>query len=1012
MNLELFTPGGEFVTKIPQTTKDCSSTMKKLKIRIIIGLFSLSGNLFAQSHLPKFGINEFMASNTKTIQSPDYHEAADWLEIYNPADSTVEIGGCYLTDDLSDPQKWQIPSGTKISAGGTFLFWADDRDEGCHTNFKLSASGEQIGLFSPTGALIDSVTFGEQQADVSFGRFPDGGDDWFFFDQPTPAATNQNPGFHDRIAAPEFSPGGGFFDGAQWLELTAEIPDDTIRFTLDGSLPNSVSAIYSVPIRIAATTVIRAQTVRAGGLVSNVETHTYLIDEPTTLPVVSVATDPANLWDDEIGIYVEGTNGIPGYCSSDPKNWNQPWERPVSLELYEATRELAFKLDAGMQIGGGCTRKYPQKALAIYVRSEYGTAKINYPLFPDKPITRYNNILLRNSGQDWWRALFRDGMMHTLVKNRMDIDWQAYKPAIVYLNGEYWGIHGIREKHNEHYLESNYGIDPDAIDILDGNASVKQGSPDRYKALISYIQTHNLAVPEHYEWVKTQMDIREYQNYIIAEIYCANIDWPGGNIKYWRQHGENHKWRWILFDTDLGFGAHELGQANSNTLENATATTATYYANPPWSTFLLRKLLENTEFRTQFIQRFASHLNTTFKRQRVLPIIDSLKTILKPEIPRHIEKWTQSTSFNAGWEYHVNVMRDFAIRRPDYVRGHLMAKFGLSGTAQLAVNANDPQMGLVSINGVALPGENFSGSYFKDLPLECCAVPNPGYRFVGWQGLSTANDDSIAVILTGDATLTALFEIDASDEFSGVCINEFLALNARTLTDAFGDFDDWIELYNRGPQIVDIGGLYVTDDLSEPDKWQIPATAPEATTIQPGGFLLLWADREMNQGVLHVDVKLSGDGEAIGLAQKTDHGFVMIDSLVFGPQTEDLAFGRFPDGSAEFRILSQPTPGSANSFTHVPDGNREVPTANRLSQNYPNPFNATTVIRYTLQTESRVKLTLYDLAGREVKILIDQRQAAGNHAVALDAIKFSSGIYVCKLTAGNFTQSRKLILLR
>lgn len=985
--------------------------MKKTTTIVVILLTYLSGNLFAQNTLPRLFINEFMASNATTIESPDYHEFADWLEIYNAGDSTVDVGGWFLTDDLDEPQKWQIPANSKISAGWNLIFWADDRNEGRHTNFKISASGEALGLFSPFGILVDSVTFGEQKVDVSYGRFPDGAADWFFFDRPTPAAANKNPGFHDLIPEPAFSPAGGFWDGPQAIELIAESPEDTIHYTLDGSLPDVGSPIYAAPIQVDTTTVVRAQAVRAGGLSSEVVTHTYFIDEPTTLPVVSVATDPANLWDDEIGIYVAGTNGIPGYCSSEPRNWNQPWERPVSVEMYEANREPAFKLDAGMQIGGGCTRLYPQKTLAFYIRSEYGTAKINYPLFPDKPITRYNNFLLRNSGQDWWRALFRDPLMQTLVKDQMDIDWQAYKPAVVFLNGTYWGIHGIREKHNEHYLESNYDIDPDAIDILYGNAGVKQGSSDLYVAMINYIKTHSLANAAHYAWVTTQMDINEYLNYVIAEIYFANIDWPGGNIKYWRQHGENHKWRWILFDTDLGFGAHQRGQVHSNTLENATAETSTYYANPSWSTFLLRSLLENEDFRNQFIQRFAAHLNTTFKRQRVLSLIDSLKTILEPEMPRHIEKWPRSTSFNEGWAYHVNVMRDFAIRRPGYVRDHLAAKFDLNGTAKLTIHSNNPQMGLVTVSGT-LPAADLSGIYFKNIPLECCAIAKPGHRFVGWQGVSTAADDSISVVLTGDASLTAVFETDASGEFAGLCINEFMALNEGTIADESGDFDDWIELYNRGSEAVDIGGLSVTDDLSEPDKWQIPATAPEKTTIQPGSFLLIWADKETSQGVLHVDIKLSADGEEIGISQKSDNGFVMIDSLVFGPQADDVAVGRFPDGSADFRILNTPTPGTANIYTKVLDEPVNLPATTRLLQNYPNPFNALTTIRYALKAAGRVKLTLFDVAGREVKVLLDRRQSAGNHVFRFDATELTSGVYLCRLTVGNFTQTRKLILLR
>lgn len=983
--------------------------IKRLFIIYYFGFFSSS---FAQDQLPKLFINEFMASNLNTILSPNFQEYADWLEIYNAEDTTVDISGFYLTDDLTEPQKWQIPSPARIGPGWNLLFWADGKNEGRHTNFNLSKSGEQIGLFTNEGKLIDSIRYTEQTTDISSGRYPDGSNNWFLFDIPTPAVSNKNPGYSGIVQNPEFSLDGGFYQGSQSIELKAENPDDTIRYTLDGSLPNQESAIYLSPILLNSTTIIRGQALREGCLPSKVITHTFFIDETTTLPVVSVATDPANLWDNEIGIYVEGTNGVSGYCTDQRRNWNQPWERPISLEMFEADGSFGFKINAGMQIGGGCTRLYPQKSLAIYARSEYGASKINYQIFVDKQVNVFNNILLRNSGQDWWRAMFRDGMMHTLVKDRMDIDWLAYKPAILFLNGEYWGIHAIREKHNEHYLASNYGIDPDAIDILSGNASVAQGSAKRYNDMIDFIKAHDMAAAENYDWIKTQMDINEYLNYTIAEIYFANIDWPGGNIKYWRQQGENNKWRWILFDTDLGFGAHNLGQYHSNTLANATATSASYYANPPWSTLLLRKLLENSEFKNQFIQRFASHLNITFNPQRVLKIIDSLKTNIEAEIPRHIQKWEKSTSFNSGWNYHVDVMQEFATKRPGYIIDHLIGKFGLSGSVQLTVNNNDPAKGNIFINGVRLPDERFRGTFLKDIPLQCKATPNHGYRFVGWQGISTSNNDSINVMLTTDSMLEAAFEIDESNIFSGLRINEILASNDQINSDENDESEDWIELYNDSHAAIDIGGMYVTDDLSKQAMWQIPASFPDSTTIQPGEFLLLWADEEPGQGILHIDFKLNRDGEEIGLSRQTDSGFVLIDRFVFGRQTTDISFGRFPDGAEELRFLTKPTPGYANIYTGVIDGEIILPTSTRLNQNYPNPFNSLTTISYKLKVESKVTLAIYDVAGREIKILIHQSQPAGEYSVDFEASDMKSGIYFCRLKSGAFEQSRKMILLR
>ena len=990
------------------------TNLRHLGIVILIGYSNIS---LAQGTLPELYINEFMASNSNTILSPEFNESADWLEIYNAEITAVNIGGFYLTDDLTEPQKWQIPSDISINPGSSILFWADGYDEGQHTNFNLSVDGEEIGLFSSAGELIDSIYYGQQMPDISFGRYPDGAENMFFFDPPTPETSNIYPGYSGIVPNPAFSMTGGFYEGVVSLDIDNGNPLEIIRYTLDGSLPNLESATYSVAIVLNSTSVIRAQSYQHNYLPSKVITNTYFIDESTELPIVSVATDPANLWDDEIGIYVEGTNGIPGYCVNEPRNWNQPWERPISIEMYAANRTLGFKIDAGMQIGGGCTRKYPEKTLSIYARSEYGASKINYPIFNDKPINQYNNILLRNSGQDWWRAMFRDGMMQTLVKDQMDIDWQAYKPAILFLNGDYWGIHAIREKHNEHYLESNYGINPDEIDILSGNAIVKQGSADVYEAMIDFVDSHDMAVTADYHWVSTQMDINEYLNYMIAEIYFANIDWPAGNIKYWREQGENHKWRWILFDLDLGFGAHQRGQYDSNTLENATATSATYYANPPWSTLLLRKLLENTDFKNQFIQRFASRLNVTFNPERVLNIIDSLKTNIEAEIPRHIQKWEQSTSFNSGWDYHVEVMQEFATLRPGYIIEHLISKFGLGGSIQLDVNYEMLEMGTVFINGVRLPNHNFSGEYLKDIPIQCNAVAKPGYRFVGWQGVSISSGDTLNLVLSEDGSLEAIFEIDNSSVIPGLRINELLALNEHINFDENDEYDDWVELFNSSPEPIDIGGLYVTDDLSQPDKWQITTSSPESTTIQPGDYLLLWADEDMEQGLLHLDFKLSGAGEAFGLSRATDSGFVYIDTVAFGSQTADVSWGRTPDGGNSFSFFVNPTPGYQNAPTGINEDNLKLPVSAFLMQNYPNPFNPTTTIRYELYEDSEVSLVIYDVNGKPVQTLQSKMQSAGLHnvtwsGIAADGQTMSTGIYFARLVADDYTQTIKMLYLK
>lgn len=976
------------------------------KFLITAALLFIGANRAVQAQ-PLIVINEFLTSTDKTGDS-------DWLELYNPQDSTVQIGGWHLSDKLSNPFKWQIPGNTAIAAKSHLLIWADNQDSGLHTNFALSKDGEQIGLSDSKGVWIDSLTFAAQPTDISYGRYPDGGEWGFYFDPPTPGAPNTGGFSKGILTMPQLSPASGFYSGTLQIELVGDPLASSVRYTLDGSLPTLQSPAYSGPIPITATAVVRAACFGHGYRSSPIATRTYLLDEPMHLPVVSVVTDPDNLWDDEIGIYVEGTNGIPGYCSSTPHNWNQDWERPANIEYLRVDGQSGFQLDCGMKIGGGCTRKYPQKTLAFYARSEYGPSLIQYPIFPDKNINQYNNILLRNSGQDWYRTLFRDGMIHNLVKDRMDIDWQAYQPAVVFLNGDYWGIHGIREKHNEHYVAYNHGLDPDRIDIVSDNGTVHEGSAIHYTELINYVKSHDLSQDEHYAAVCAKMDIDEYINYMITEIYCANIDWPGGNIKFWREQGDNHKWRWILFDVDLSFGAHSMGQYDSNTLDLVTSGVQTYYANPEWSTLLIRMLLRNQEFRTRFVQRFASHINTTFEPQRVLAIIDSLAAQLAPEIPRHKAKWPTSLSFGATWESQLEITREFARQRRDVMFGHLAAAFELPGVARLRIASNDPNGGKIFVEGVEIPKTSFSGRFFRDTPLLCKAVPAAGYRFTGWQGASTEESSSITLVLSTHAQLTANFEPVSGFGYEGLLINEFLALNTSVNQAPSGKWEDWIELYNAADFPIDVGGLWITDNLDEPGLWQIPTTAPDSTTIPPHEFLLLWADKEPQNGVLHVDIKLSGDGEQIGLFASAEEGFQAIDKLTFPAQQQNLSCGRFPDGSENMRYFISPTPGASNNgaATAVYDRDPVLPTQTRLLPGYPNPFNANTTLVVRLSSEATIDLAVFDVQGKRVAVIANGPLSAGEHRFDFGGSQLASGVYFVQLVTGQTVQRSKLLLLK
>lgn len=720
----------------------------------LLVLLILHATTWGQS--PEILINEFLASNQATNRDPEFGEFSDWIELYNTAHGAMDLSGYYVTDNLDEPLKWRIPDGTLIPGAGFLLLWADGRDTGLYTSFKLNKGGEQLGLYTPEGVPVDTLSFGAQQDDMSYGRLGNDANQWSFFSPPSPGTGNIR---RDSVAVtpqPVFSITGGFYQGAQTLRFENADQID-IYYSLDGATPNDSALRYQAPIALNATTAVRAIGYKHDWAPSDVVTQTYFINEPIHLPVISIVTDPDNFFGDKRGIYVTGTNGTGGYCDNAIRNVKQDWERPVNVELYETDGKVGFNQRAGVQIFGGCSRhRYPQRGLALFARKEYGKGSFEYQLFPDKDIDRFESFVLRNSGDDQVYTMFRDALSQMVLVEYMDVDCQAYRPAVLFLNGKYWGIHNIREKVNEHYVAGNFGLDPDEVNLLEGTGSVFAGTNAGYAAMVDYANTHNMADPAQYEVVKAQMDIDEYIDYQIGHIHLAERDWPVNNIRFWRANsGPWARWRWVNCDMDQCFTP---GWINEDMIEKTITTTGPSWPNPELSTRLFRNLLKNESFRNEFIQRYAYHMNTTFNPQRLLGIIDQFQARLAPEIPRHITKWGGkkdpdaletwiSPTFNsvARWEQNVDQMRLFAVERPAATTRHFLDHFGLSGTSQISLNLHVPDSAVLQINGKRLR-DGVQGTYFNDIPIVVHATPRWGYTFSHWELPSTVvpSEDIVA----------------------------------------------------------------------------------------------------------------------------------------------------------------------------------------------------------------------------------------------------------------------------
>jgi hypothetical protein len=676
-------------------------------------------------------INEVMTANASAVLDPSNYNYSEWIEFYNPGSQAVFVAGYQLSNDPANLSLWKFPAGTYIPAKGFLLVWMDKLNSGLHTNFRIRSDDERIFLSNTNGVLVDTVHIHKIFRNVSYGRNPDGALNWDLFLAATPGAKNTGDIVSDRSPEPVFSLPGGRYNASQTLAFTNPGTTGEIYYTVDGSEPGLNSFLFSGPITISKTQTIKARIIETGKAYGRTVTNTFFIREHNfTLPVVSVSTDPDNLWDDDIGIYVVGTNGAEGYCFGKT-NWNREWERQATFEFFTPDGVKKISTDAGIKINGGCSRTSPQKSLGVYFRDKYGPDEISYPLFNSKDVDRFKSVMLRNSGNDFNRTQMQDALMQTLIIGQMDIDYMAYTPAAFYLNGVYWGVQNIREKSSGDYLYSNYGLDEDSIDLLESFCTVLEGDNSEYVPIISFLNSNNLTTPQNYDYITSRIDLESFIDYQIAQIYYANLDWPGNNIKFWRQKGPGSKWRWLLYDTDFGFGLYTT--PDHNTLAFATESQGPDWPNPPWSTLLLRKLLGNADFRNRFVDKFNVYINSTFNPVRVNAVIDSLRDNIAAEMPYHFLRWGGSMS---TWKYNLDVDRDFGNRRPAYMMQYLADYFGLSSPVSLTVSSNVKESERFSVNDIIIHDTTFTGPYFGNRDVKLKALSGYASRFNHWETTS------------------------------------------------------------------------------------------------------------------------------------------------------------------------------------------------------------------------------------------------------------------------------------
>lgn len=669
-------------------------------------------------------LSEALNANYSFLKQPD-GEYYDWIELYNRSSAPIPLSGYALSDNAKNPAKWVFPD-TTIEAGEYMVVMASGKNvsdaqkkNSLATNFTLSGDGDVVLLFSPEGEILDKLLLPKAHADVSYGRT---GTDLMYYSNPTPGAANVS-GFTAYTDAPVINLASGCYQGSQTVSIA--IPDGAnVTYTTDGTEPTQSSMPYSAPLSITKTTVLRARAFAGGLQGSDVATASYIIDNGENsvqnhahnLPVLSIVTDPKNLFDPKTGIYVVGS-GVAGQSPDEDENaytlfhgmnanyavdsnfWQQ-WERPTHFDLIDETGAHEYSADCMIRIFGAYSRNKEQKGLTLIARAGYGGSMFEHAFFDNRDFTSYKSVVLRASAQDATFSRIRDVVITSLLEDgdlglppESEIHVQAYRQIVVYINGQYWGVYNLREKISKYFLSQHYGVaDPDSIDILVGNGNelcYVAGSTSAWKEytkMVTWANEHDLSVQSNYDYICSLMDVENFAAYCAAEIVVGNTD--TGNIKYWRSSELDNKWRWLYYDFCWGMNRND-NNSDTGTSGYRRDFFSKYFhveghgVGRNTSTKLSRALLKNAQFRALFLQKVAYLLNDVYTPEKILARVEQCQSAIADEMVFDVDLWKDITY--KSWQQHCDNIRDYATHYQDYCLKYCQSYFSLSDADMVAI---------------------------------------------------------------------------------------------------------------------------------------------------------------------------------------------------------------------------------------------------------------------------------------------------------------------------------------
>ena len=766
-----------------------------MKQNYIFRLFVLivSAVLFPVAAQSQLVINELMQSNIDCCMDDQNDFPDSWVELYNPTDAAISLAnykiGTKIDKDKKPVKAWQLPNNVSVPAKGYQLIYCDksydklveDLDfkkfaEGglsnaeketlkLHTNFRLeSGKGCVVYLFKDNvlneqASLVDTLKNKQPAPNIAYGRKTDNSNEWGYELKPTPRKANSGGivGAKDILGAPVFSDSGFVKTTVEPFELTLTKPKKTpegaqIYFTTNGKEPTTNDFLYQGPLYIDHTTVVRAKLFCDGYLSPISSTQSYIfLDHELKLPVISIVTDDDYLNDETIGIFYNN--------ETDSRRESDNWRRPINLEYFEGegTKGILNQL-CETRVSGGFSRSFDRKTLIIYANKRFGEKFFDHEFFPDqKPgLHKYKSLSLRNAGNDYDYLYMRDAMTQRLMGSNTDLDWQAWSPAIVFINGVYYAMLNIRERAEEDNIYANYdGLED--IDLIENWDNLKEGDMENWNKFDAFYRENTNHSIDEYE---QRMDCQEFMNLFMMNLFYSNLDFPGGNIVAWRPRAEGGRWRWIAKDVDYAMGYRGGGgeipydyptlkwfenKEKQLNPKNTFDPTFDWGTNDPYWTLLFRNLMKVPEFKNKFIERYAIYTGDFMNYEGMHRVWDPMYEKIKDELYffcRAAQNWTLYNNYASEMDYVDNWIQN----RTNAFTTQLCEFYNLENPYFLTINTTSGvNIDTLTFNDHRLSQGRYNGLYFRDHPINLKAVYSKYHVVTGW----TINQDGVETTQQG-----------------------------------------------------------------------------------------------------------------------------------------------------------------------------------------------------------------------------------------------------------------------